>query len=61
MTDLETALSGRIHRSFMINSHYITAFSNNEIVLDSYTVPVGRSYKNEFDSFVSLLFNKRLL
>lgn len=65
MTDLEAALSGkgfiRIHRSFMINSHYITAFSNNEIVLDSYTVPVGRSYKNEFDSFVSLLFNKRLL
>lgn len=65
MTDLEAALSGkgfiRIHRSFMINSHYITAFSNSEVVLEAYTVPVGRSYKNEFDAFISLLSTKRLL
>ncbi|MDR6919681.1 MULTISPECIES: LytTR family DNA-binding domain-containing protein [Chryseobacterium] len=65
MTDLEAALSDkgfiRIHRSFMINSNYITAFSNQEVVLNPYTVPVGRSYKNEFDAFIAKLSEKRLL
>lgn len=63
LTDLETALSGkgfiRIHRSFIINSSHVTAFSNNEVMLRSHSVPVGRSYKNEFDSFISLFSKKR--
>lgn len=65
MADLEAALSAkgfiRIHRSFMINSQYITAFSNHEVILGTYTVPVGRSYKNEFDTFIAQLSEKRLL
>ncbi|KMQ64599.1 chemotaxis protein CheY [Chryseobacterium angstadtii] len=56
MTDLESLLSGkgfvRIHRSFMINAQYVTAFNNSEIVLGAYHIPVGRSYKSEFDAFV---------
>ncbi|MDR2238574.1 MAG: hypothetical protein LBE92_20790 [Chryseobacterium sp.] len=50
-----------MHRSFMINSSHVTAFSNNEVMLGSHSVPVGRSYKNEFDSFISLFSKKRLL
>ncbi|PIF46526.1 DNA-binding LytR/AlgR family response regulator [Chryseobacterium sp. 52] len=57
MTDLESVLSGkgfvRIHRSFMINSRFATAFNNNEVQLGTHLVPVGRSYKNEFDAFVT--------
>lgn len=57
MTELESVLSRkgfiRIHRSFMINSQFVTAFNNNEILLGTYPIPVGRSYKSEFDSFVA--------
>lgn len=57
ITDLESVLSGkgfvRIHRSFMINSQFVTAFNNHEVLLGSYHIPVGRSYKSEFDAFVA--------
>lgn len=62
ITDLEQTLSGkdfvRIHRSFIINSVFVTAFSNNEIVVNNHKIPVGRSYKHEFDTFISI-FSKR--
>lgn len=54
--DLETTLSGkgfiRIHRSFMINTHLVTAFNTHEVALGPHHIPVGRSYKSEFDAFV---------
>ena len=57
MTDLEVILSEkgfvRIHRSFMINTQFVTAFNTHEIVLGAYHIPVGRSYKSEFDAFVT--------
>ncbi|UWX61202.1 LytTR family DNA-binding domain-containing protein [Chryseobacterium oranimense] len=57
ITDLESVLSGkgfvRIHRSFMINSGFVTAFNNNEVLLGIHHIPVGRSYKNEFNAFVT--------
>jgi len=56
MADLESVLSGkgfvRIHRSFMINSQLVTAFNAHEIMLGIHHIPVGRSYKNEFDALV---------
>lgn len=59
MTDLESVLSRRgflrVHRSFMINSQFVTAFNNTEIIIGTYHIPVGRSYKSEFDAFVSLI------
>lgn len=59
MTDLELILSRkgfvRIHRSFMINSQFVTAFNNTEIMISTYHIPVGRSYKNEFDALISLI------
>jgi DNA-binding LytR/AlgR family response regulator len=59
ITDLETTLSGkdfiRIHRSFIINAQFVTAFSNHEVLLGSHQIPVGRSYKNEFDTFIAVI------
>ncbi|WP_326984404.1 response regulator transcription factor [Chryseobacterium sp. MYb264] len=50
----------RIHRSFIINSKWVSAINNNEILLEQFTIPVGRSYKNEFDRFVKIFLEKRL-
>ena len=65
ITDLEKTLSGRgfvrIHRSFIINSAFVTAFSHNEIVISSHHIPVGRSYKQEFDRFVSDFSRNKLI
>ncbi len=65
ITDLENLLSDkgfvRIHRSFLINSKCVTAFNNNEIVLNQYNLPVGRSYKKEFDDFVAKFSSSKLL
>jgi DNA-binding LytR/AlgR family response regulator len=64
MTDLESILSTkgfiRIHRSFMINSRSITAFSTNEVILGSHHIPVGRSFKSEFDSFIKVVSQRSI-
>lgn len=56
ITELEAILSGRnfvrIHRSFIINAQFMTAFNNNEVLLGIHHLPVGRSYKNEFNAFI---------
>ncbi|UQB70101.1 LytR/AlgR family response regulator transcription factor [Epilithonimonas zeae] len=65
MTDLENSLSDRafvrIHRSFLINSKYVIAFNNNELNLGKYNIPVGRSYRKEFEDFVEKFSASRLL
>lgn len=65
LSDLETALSDkgfvRIHRSFIINTQCVTAFSNHEIFLGRYEIPVGRSYKKEYDSFTAVILKNKLL
>ncbi|WP_426482299.1 LytR/AlgR family response regulator transcription factor [Chryseobacterium sp. R2ACT005] len=64
ITDLEKTLSGkgfvRIHRSFIINSAIVMAFSNNEVLLGNHRIPVGRSYKNEFDTFIALISKRSI-
>lgn len=65
IADLETALCGkgfvRIHRSFIINTPFVTAFSSHEVLVGEHQIPVGRSYKQEYDSFMDLILKKRLL
>lgn len=65
ITDLELALASkgfvRIHRSFIINTEFATAFNNNEIHLGTHQVPVGRSYRQEFENFIALFSKNRLL
>ncbi|REC46623.1 LytR/AlgR family response regulator transcription factor [Chryseobacterium pennipullorum] len=63
--DLEVILSEkgfiRVHRSFIINSRFVTAFSTHEILLGSHQIPVGRSYKKEFDHYISAISKNKLL
>jgi len=63
--DLELMLSGkgfiRIHRSFIINPAFMTAFSNSEVVICHHHIPIGRSYKQEFDSFIFSVSRNKLL
>ncbi|ASK31182.1 DNA-binding response regulator [Chryseobacterium sp. T16E-39] len=57
ISELESVLSGkgfiRVHRSFMINSRYVTAFNNDEVIVEGNSIPVGRTYKREFDEFIT--------
>lgn len=55
ISDLEIYLTTkgflRIHRSFLINLKEVKALGNNEIVIDSFTIPVGRSFKENYEKF----------
>lgn len=65
ITDLEFTLTSkgfiRIHRSFIINTMFVTAFNNHEIHLGIHQIPVGRSYRQEFESFTALFSKNKLL
>ena len=41
----------RVHRSFLINSNAVTALGNNELILSSFSIPIGRSYKEDYERF----------
>ena len=44
---LENAFSSfiRIHRSFAVPKHYIKKLNSNEVIINQFTIPVGRTYK----------------
>ena len=37
----------RVHRSFIVNIHKITAFTHQDIEIDTIEIPIGISYKKE--------------
>ena len=49
ISDLETAISGlpliRVHRSFIVNSDKVIAFSSAQIEFGKMVIPIGLSYK----------------
>jgi two-component system, LytTR family, response regulator len=59
ISDIEVELNQdkfiRIHRSFIINSSKITAFTNNEIEVNGVEVPIGASYKDNVDLLLEQL------
>lgn len=63
ISDIESELEGdnflRIHRSFIINSSKITAFTNNEIEINGFEIPIGASYKEIAISFLDKLKNSK--
>ena len=65
LADLESILFNkgfvRIHRSFIINREFVTAFNTHEVFLGKYGIPVGRSYKQEYDSFTAIILKNKLL
>ncbi len=36
----------RVHRSFIVNTHKITAFTKQDIEIDDREIPIGRNYKS---------------
>jgi len=42
----------RIHRSFLVNSARITALSSYEVVVGNTRIPVGRSYKKDYEYLI---------
>lgn len=50
----------RVHRSFVVNSGFVTGINNNEVLLEKIRIPVGRSFQKEFESFTKLFLEKRL-
>ena len=42
----------RIHRSFIINPHYIVSYSTNKIKVQDQTITVGRMYKKNWENAI---------
>lgn len=40
----------RVHRSFAVPKHYIKKLRSNEVVINQFTIPVGRSYKMQLQN-----------
>ncbi len=38
----------RIHRSFAVNMDAITSFSDQQVMIDKYELPIGRNYREDF-------------
>ena len=59
MNDMEALLSNanflRVHRSYIINTQKISAFTVNDIDVNSTEIPIGASYKSKVISFLEKL------
>jgi two-component system LytT family response regulator len=44
----------RIHRSFIINVKKLRSYTKNEIEIDSIEIPIGNSYKENWQNYLSL-------
>jgi len=45
----------RVHRSYVINTRKISAFTSNDIDVNGIEIPIGASYKKEVDEFLKQL------
>ncbi|WP_286972023.1 LytR/AlgR family response regulator transcription factor [Flavobacterium sp. UBA4854] len=56
ISDLEVLESKgflRIHRSFLVNLKEVKAFGNMELIIENYAIPIGRSYKQNYEKYKS--------
>lgn len=56
ISDIEEKLNSdflRVHRSYIINTNKISAFTINDIEINSIEIPVGASYKEKVISFLN--------
>lgn len=42
----------RIHRSYAVQKHFIKKVSSDEVVIDKYHLPIGRTYKKLIKTFI---------
>ena len=57
MKSLKEALPNfffRVHRSFLVNAHHITAIGKNEVEVGKVKIPVGENYKNILSGLTKL-------
>lgn len=57
ISDLEIVLESkdflRVHRSFLVNLKEVKAFGNSELIINNHTIPIGRSYKENYEKYKS--------
>jgi len=39
----------RVHRSYIVNQHKITAFTKQDIEIDEHEIPIGENYRSSFE------------
>ncbi|UHO39706.1 response regulator transcription factor [Chryseobacterium capnotolerans] len=42
----------QVHRSFMVVQKYIKSIEGNQILIDKYTIPIGKSFKSQIDTIL---------
>ena len=42
----------RVHRSFIVSTQKITAFTKNDVEIGKFEIPIGRSYKSNIDKLL---------
>lgn len=42
----------QVHRSFMVAKKHIKSIEGNEIIIDKYKVPIGKSYRSQLDQLL---------
>jgi DNA-binding LytR/AlgR family response regulator len=45
----------RVHRSFIINSHFITAVKARDVIIDVHEIPIGNQYKEHFMKAIGMV------
>ena len=50
----------RIHRSYIVNVHYLHSFNAHQVIINKKTIPIGRSYKDAIKSFLNEYLNPDL-
>jgi two-component system, LytTR family, response regulator LytT len=48
LTQLQNATFVQIHKSFIINLHYLKAIKYDEILINDTAIPIGRAFRNNF-------------
>ncbi len=42
----------RIHRSYIVNLHHVSAIVNNGLKIEKYYIPVGKNYRHIMNAFI---------
>ena len=55
---LPNSMFFRVNKSYIVNTHHINSFDNNDILLGSNEIPIGTAYREAFfDKFLGEKFN----
>lgn len=43
----------QVHRSFMVAKKHIKSIEGNEIIIDKYKVPIGKSFRSDLEKLLT--------